>query len=288
MVSGLLLLALLYALQLSEAPQLEVHRQAATSLQNQASSTLERMQALGSSLGQGIAEAESDDLLDMWGEPPPVTGSRPAVEQPAAASQAPSRTAAEPQAPIRSSSNPPPPQPPPPPPPPPPPAEAAGAHALAAGLAPVKACAEGCHTRGNCNEELGRCDCPPLSEGPICDRGVVPKCRTQWGLSLPHPPCQAWTSEESDWRVAASVTTRRADARSSSPAAISTLLPAARPRSRPAATAAEAFAASARSSPAATKRPPAVSVTSAAAEPRRVPAVSRPSSPPALRGDRWG
>ena len=205
-VSGLLLLALLYALQLSEAPQLEVHRQAATSLQNQASSTLERMQALGSSLGQGIAEAESDDLLDMWGEPPPVTGSRPAVEQPAAASQAPSRTAAEPQAPIRSSSNPPPPQPPPPPPPPPPPAEAAGAHALAAGLAPVKACAEGCHTRGNCNEELGRCDCPPLSEGPICDRGVVPKCRTQWGLSLPHPPCQAWTSEESDWRARPPVT----------------------------------------------------------------------------------
>ena len=205
MVSGLLLLALLYALQLSEAPQLEVHRQAATSLQNQASSTLERMQALGSSLGQGIAEAESDDLLDMWGEPPPVTGSRPAVEQPAAASQAPPRTAAEPQAPIRSSSNPPPPQPPPPPPPPPPPAEA-GAHALAAGLAPVKACAEGCHTRGNCNEELGRCDCPPLSEGPICDRGVVPKCRTQWGLSLPHPPCQAWTSEESDWRARPPVT----------------------------------------------------------------------------------
>ena len=142
----------------------------------------------------------------MWGEPAPVTGSQPAVEQPAAASQAPSRTAAEPQAPIRSSSKPPPPQPPPPPPPPPPPAEAAGAHALAAGLAPVKACAEGCHTRGNCNEELGRCDCPPLSEGPICDRGVVPKCRTQWGLSLPHAPCQAWTSESDDWRARPPVT----------------------------------------------------------------------------------
>ena len=137
----------------------------------------------------------------MWGEPAPVTGSQPAVEQPAAASLAPSRTAAEPQAPIRSSS-----KPPPPPPPPPPPAEAAGAHALAAGLAPVKACAEGCHTRGNCNEELGRCDCPPLSEGPICDRGVVPKCRTQWGLSLPHAPCQAWTSESDDWRARPPVT----------------------------------------------------------------------------------
>lgn len=194
-VGGLLLLGLLYMLQLSEAPQLEVHRQATTSLQNQASSTLERMQALGSSLGQGIAEAESEDLLDMWGEP--------AAERPAAASQAPSRAEAEPQAPTRSASKPPPP----PRPPPPPPAEAAEAHlgrqvahALAAGLPPAKACAQGCHTRGNCNEELGRCDCPPLSEGPTCDLGVVPKCRTQWGLSLPYPPCQAWTSEETDWR----------------------------------------------------------------------------------------
>ena len=96
-VGGLLLLGLLYVLQLSEAPQMEVHRQATTSLQNQASSTLERMQALGSSLGQGIAEAESEDLLDMWGEPP-ETGSRPAAERPAAASQAPSRAEAEPQA----------------------------------------------------------------------------------------------------------------------------------------------------------------------------------------------
>ena len=222
-VGGLLLLGLLYMLQLSEAPRLEVHRQATTSLQNQASSTLERIQALGSSLGQGIAEAESEDLLDMWGEPPqtgakpaaevtsPALSSKPAAERPAAASQAEplasqalSRVEAEPQAPARSAAKPPPP----------PPAEAAEAahlgrqvaHALAAGLPPAKACAEGCHTRGNCNEELGRCDCPPLSEGPICDRGVVPKCRTQWGLSLPHPPCQAWTSEESDWRARPPVT----------------------------------------------------------------------------------
>jgi len=185
-VGGLLLLGLLYVMQLSEAPELEVHRRATTSLQAQASSTLERVQELGSSLGQGIAQAESEDLWDMWGEP--EIGTRPAV-----VSQAPSRAEAGSPAQTRSASETPPP--PPPPRPPPPPAAAAEARSL-----PAKACAQGCHTHGNCNEELGRCDCPPLSEGATCELGVAPKCRTQWGLSLPYPPCQAWTSEETDWR----------------------------------------------------------------------------------------
>ena len=53
-----------------------------------------------------------------------------------------------------------------------------------------RACAKGCEERGNCNRDLGRCDCPPLTAGPACADTAVPSCREQWGLRLPMPPCQ--------------------------------------------------------------------------------------------------
>ena len=179
-LSGLLLLALVYVLQLSEAPKLEVHRQATTTLQQlgssatldlhrQATTTLQRVQELGSFVGQGIAEAEAEDIWNAWGpEPASSTG---AETQPPSTAES---TRAEP--------------------PPPPQVEPEAALAAAALHPPHRACVAGCHTRGNCNEELGRCDCPPLSEGPACERGVVPKCREQWGMSLPFPPCQVGSS----------------------------------------------------------------------------------------------
>ena len=52
-------------------------------------------------------------------------------------------------------------------------------------------CAPGCTDRGNCNSELGRCDCPPLISGEACDQNAVSSCRVQWGLQLPFAPCQA-------------------------------------------------------------------------------------------------
>ena len=64
----------------------------------------------------------------------------------------------------------------------------------------TKRCVPGCEAHGNCNRELGRCDCPPLTTGPTCDAGIVPSCRKLWGFNLPAPPCQAWTSESDDWR----------------------------------------------------------------------------------------
>lgn len=63
-----------------------------------------------------------------------------------------------------------------------------------------KACAPGCELRGVCNRELGRCDCPPLTAGAACEVSAVPLCRELWGFRLPAPPCQAWTTEEDDWR----------------------------------------------------------------------------------------
>ncbi|KAL1503656.1 hypothetical protein AB1Y20_012129 [Prymnesium parvum] len=65
---------------------------------------------------------------------------------------------------------------------------------------PHRPCAKGCEANGNCNRELGRCDCPPLMAGEACDEGLAPTCRVQWGLELPTPPCQAWSPEGEDWR----------------------------------------------------------------------------------------
>lgn len=86
----------------------------------------------------------------------------------------------------------------PPPPPPPPPlasgaASGSSAGGSSGGLVP---CAPGCETHGVCNGELGRCDCPPLREGPACERSAVPSCREQWGLQLPYAPCQVWTKDQ--------------------------------------------------------------------------------------------
>ena len=64
----------------------------------------------------------------------------------------------------------------------------------------AKPCAPGCEARGNCNHDLGRCDCPPLTSGPACEHSVAPLCEVQWGLRLPIPPCQALSSEHEDWR----------------------------------------------------------------------------------------
>ena len=66
-------------------------------------------------------------------------------------------------------------------------ASASDDHATPSGL---RACAKGCEERGNCNRDLGRCDCPPLTAGAACEDTAVPSCREQWGLRLPMPPCQ--------------------------------------------------------------------------------------------------
>ena len=42
-------------------------------------------------------------------------------------------------------------------------------------------CAAGCETEGNCNRQLGRCDCPPLRAGAACDRSAVPRCVSHSG-----------------------------------------------------------------------------------------------------------
>jgi len=62
-------------------------------------------------------------------------------------------------------------------------------------------CADGCEANGgNCNQLLGRCDCPPMRAGEACERNAAPMCAEQWGLALPAPPCQALVDQSSDWR----------------------------------------------------------------------------------------
>eukprot|EP00897_Mesotaenium_endlicherianum_P004284 jgi/Mesen1/3884/ME000208S02901 len=39
-----------------------------------------------------------------------------------------------------------------------------------------RACAEGCSSKGTCNEELGRCDCPGLWTGASCSEKAMPSC----------------------------------------------------------------------------------------------------------------
>ena len=83
-------------------------------------------------------------------------------------------------------------------------ADAVSVRAPDAARALGRDCAEGCHVHGNCNRELGRCDCPPLRTGAACEKNAVPLCATQWGLELPYPACQVWTlnlHEYSDFPV---------------------------------------------------------------------------------------
>eukprot|EP00964_Phaeocystis_antarctica_P014049 scaffold7733_cov30-Phaeocystis_antarctica.AAC.1 len=44
----------------------------------------------------------------------------------------------------------------------------------AEGRQPGIDCAEGCEAEGNCNRQLGRCDCAPLRAGAACDRSAAP------------------------------------------------------------------------------------------------------------------
>lgn len=62
------------------------------------------------------------------------------------------------------------------------------------------ACAPGCEVHGTCNRELGRCDCPPLTAGEACEINLVPSCSRLWGLKLPAAPCQAFATEQTDYR----------------------------------------------------------------------------------------
>ena len=65
---------------------------------------------------------------------------------------------------------------------------------------PSSPCAAGCEERGNCNADLGHCECPPLVAGASCERSAVPACSAQWGFRLPAGPCQALAQElESDF-----------------------------------------------------------------------------------------
>ena len=41
---------------------------------------------------------------------------------------------------------------------------------------------EGCGD-GTCNEDLGRCDCPPFKKGPKCAKPLFPACVDQWGVT---------------------------------------------------------------------------------------------------------
>lgn len=61
-------------------------------------------------------------------------------------------------------------------------------------------CAAGCEVHGTCNRELGRCDCPALRSGKACELNAVPSCRRMWGMDLPTPPCQAFATEQWDYR----------------------------------------------------------------------------------------
>ena len=62
-------------------------------------------------------------------------------------------------------------------------AAAAASMAMATATATVGAdgrqpgidCAPGCETEGNCNRQLGRCDCAPLRAGASCERSAVPR-----------------------------------------------------------------------------------------------------------------
>ena len=108
-------------------------------------------------------------------------------------------------------------------------AATAAAAAAAAGAQSGLDCAADCEAEGNCNRELGRCDCPPLRTGAACERSAAPLCAQLWGLRcvthvdmhtvtrtcarvhtcmhtsppprppprrhrrLPYPPCQVWT-----------------------------------------------------------------------------------------------
>ena len=47
---------------------------------------------------------------------------------------------------------------------------------------------EGCG-EGTCNEDLGRCDCPPFKKGPKCAKPLFPACVDQWGLKPPVAIC---------------------------------------------------------------------------------------------------
>ena len=59
-----------------------------------------------------------------------------------------------------------------------------------AGKPKPKACwaGQGCGD-GPCNEELGRCDCPPFKKGPKCGQPLFSKCVDQWGLKPPVAIC---------------------------------------------------------------------------------------------------
>ena len=77
--------------------------------------------------------------------------------------------------------------PPPPPPPsssPPPKAESAVSSAPAR-----KACHPGCAKHGTCNEDVGRCDCPPFYGGEDCTTPLFPSCVKQFGFEPPVAAC---------------------------------------------------------------------------------------------------
>ena len=132
-------------------------------------------------------------LLQMLDAPPRVARApAAAAEFPVPAVLGPEQPAAAAEQLIAASPPPPPPRPAASPPPPPPSPQPTGP--------PRKPCAAGCEVRGVCNSELGRCDCPLLTEGEVCEKPAVPKCASQWGLELPIAPCQALALESEDWR----------------------------------------------------------------------------------------
>ncbi|KAL1527668.1 hypothetical protein AB1Y20_009054 [Prymnesium parvum] len=54
----------------------------------------------------------------------------------------------------------------------------------------AKACAPGCEKMGNCNAELGRCDCQPFMGGDDCSKPLFDACQSMIGLKVVAPaPC---------------------------------------------------------------------------------------------------
>ena len=68
-------------------------------------------------------------------------------------------------------------------------AVSASLHSRAPPAHKSKPCAAGCSTHGTCNEEVGRCDCPPYMGGDDCSVPLFPSCVDQWGLKPPVAPC---------------------------------------------------------------------------------------------------
>ncbi|KAL1511476.1 hypothetical protein AB1Y20_006274 [Prymnesium parvum] len=69
------------------------------------------------------------------------------------------------------------------------PKESVSSVATASPLPVLRECHPRCRLRGTCNQELGRCDCPPFYTGDDCSQPLFPACVDQWGFKPPVAPC---------------------------------------------------------------------------------------------------